>query len=62
MITNTSPLHNGTAGSPYNLPLNATGGFPPYTWSVIIGTLPTGFVVSGSATEAGLAPGFTGLY
>ena len=48
MITNTSPLPNGVAGTPYNLPLNATGGFPPYTWSVITGTLPTGFVVSGS--------------
>src|ERR1700676_5143854 len=48
MITTTSPLPDGVAGSPYNLPLNATGGFPPYTWSVIAGTLPNGFVLSGT--------------
>jgi large repetitive protein len=47
-ITTTSPLPNGVAGSPYNLPLNAIGGFPPYTWSVITGTLPSGFVLSGT--------------
>jgi uncharacterized protein (TIGR03437 family) len=32
VITTTS-LPNGTLGSPYNQPLTATGGTPPYAWS-----------------------------
>ncbi len=58
-ITTTS-LPNGTEGAAYNQMLQATGGTPPYTWS-IIGSLPPGLsldsatgVISGTA-DAGSA-------
>jgi len=52
-ITTSSPLPNGTAGTAYSQTLAATGGAPPYTWSVISGALPSGIslnVSSGSLT------------
>jgi uncharacterized protein (TIGR03437 family) len=55
MILTTSPLPNGTAGSPYNVQLAAMGGTPPYTWSVITGSLPNGFLLSTSGVISGTA-------
>jgi hypothetical protein len=40
-ITTTS-LPAGTVGQPYSTTLAATGGSPPYTWSVVVGGLPAG--------------------
>ena len=37
----TSSLPSGMAGVGYNAPLVATGGAPPYTWSLVSGTLPS---------------------
>jgi len=57
-ITSTSPLPNATAQSPYSHQLNATGGFPPYTWSSDV-SLPPGLslastgVISGTPSTAG---------
>ena len=57
-ITTFPPLNNGAVGSPYNLTFTASGS-PPYTWSVISGTLPAGLtlspggVLSGTPTAAG---------
>lgn len=48
-ITTDSLLPNGTAGQPYDLALQATGGTPPYTWAVSNGTLPLGLVLDPSA-------------
>ena len=42
-ITNTSPLLNATAGTFYSQTTFAvTGGFSPYAWSIISGSLPPG--------------------
>ena len=57
-ITTTS-LPNGTVGVAYSQTLAATGGIPPYTWSVPIGELPPGLalspagLLSGTPTQAG---------
>ena len=56
----TSALPNGSVGTVYTAPaLAATGGTPPYTWTVSSGSLPAGLslsadgVVSGTPTAAG---------
>ncbi|MGJ5816095.1 beta strand repeat-containing protein [Paludibaculum fermentans] len=58
-ITNTSPLPGGTANFFYSQTFSATGGTPPYTWSISSGTLPTGMlfstqgIISGTPTSGG---------
>jgi hypothetical protein len=47
-ITTTS-LVNGTLGSSYSEPLGATGGTPPYSWSIVSGSLPPGLQLSGGS-------------
>jgi hypothetical protein len=57
-ITNT-PLPTGIVGQAYNQPLQVTGGFAPFTWSVSAGSLPAGLtlspagVISGNPTSPG---------
>jgi hypothetical protein len=41
-ITTGPQLPNGVTGSPYNAPLAATGGTPPYTWAIASGSLAAG--------------------
>jgi len=48
-----SSLMNGVVGSPYSDTLNATGGVPPYSWSIAAGTLPNGLAPSTSGTISG---------
>jgi hypothetical protein len=67
-ITTSSPLPNGSFGAVYSQTLGATGGTPPYTWSVadppIYGNLlPSGIglmgaVLSGTPTREGQTYGF----
>ena len=58
-ITTASTLSAGKVGTAYNLQLEATGGTPPYSWSVSAGGLPAGLslstagVLSGTPTTAG---------
>lgn len=59
-ITTTSPLPSGVVGTPYSQTLMASGGTPPYTWSILTGSLPGGLsltpstgVISGTPTAAG---------
>lgn len=58
-ITNTSPLPGGTANFFYSQTLSATGGTPPYSWSISSGSLPTGMlfstqgIISGTPTSGG---------
>jgi hypothetical protein len=55
----TSSLANGVVGQAYSATLAASGGTPPYTWSVSTGTLPAGLnlaangALSGTPTSAG---------
>lgn len=47
-ITTASPLPAGVVGVPYSQTLSATGGQPPYSWSVVAGSLPTGLALAPS--------------
>lgn len=41
-------VSSATTGVPYTGQLAGTGGTPPYTWAVTVGTLPTGLSLNGS--------------
>jgi hypothetical protein len=59
LVITTQSLPAATVGVPYSATLTATGGIPPYTWTVISGSLPPGLslssagVISGTPTTAG---------
>src|SRR2546425_294912 len=59
-ITTTS-LPSGTVGVAYSTTLSATGGSPPYTWSLTTGSLPPGLALSTSGTVSGM-PTAVGSY
>lgn len=52
-IDTSSPLPSGAIGIPYSLNLAASGGIPPYTWSVNSGTLPAGLTLSAAGVISG---------
>ena len=45
----TSSLPNGTVNTAYSATLTATGGTPPYAWSIVSGSLPTGLTLNPSS-------------
>jgi len=54
----TTTLLPGVVGSPYNQTIQVTGGIPPYTFTIIAGSLPAGLsfingVISGNPTVQG---------
>ena len=55
----TSPLPPATTGLPYSQALTASGGTPPYVWSLVSGVPPNGItlssagVLSGTPTQSG---------
>ena len=49
------PWSGGTIGAAYSQSLAATGGTPPYTWSLISGALPGGLALSTGGSIAGTA-------
>ena len=54
VITST-PLASGTAGTAYTQALTASGGIPPYTWSIVSGSLPSGLSLDSSGVISGTA-------
>ena len=57
-VITTTALPGADMGSSYSQNLQATGGTPPYTWSIVSGSLPTGMslsqnVISGAPTAQG---------
>ena len=52
-ITSTA-LPPASVGAPYSATLSATGGAPPYTWSLYSGTLPAGLALSAGGTLSGM--------
>jgi matrixin/putative Ig domain-containing protein len=55
----TLSMNDGFVGRSYSMSLTATGGTPPYRWSLIGGTLPSGLRLSTNGTIDGL-PNFAG--
>ena len=51
-VTTTS-LPSGMVGSPYDQNISATGGFSPYSWSIVAGSLPPGLFLSPSGSIQG---------
>jgi hypothetical protein len=56
LAVTTATLPGGVAGQSYSQSLAATGGVPPYTWSVTAGTLPAGLSLSGGGVISGTPP------
>ncbi len=52
-IVTTSPLPDGAVGTGYSATMQATGGVPPYTWSVVEGSLPPGLSLAADGTLSG---------
>jgi hypothetical protein len=49
----TATLPDGTVGVPYSAMLTVTGGAPPYTWSLVSGSLPPGLALDANGTVSG---------
>lgn len=49
LIISTSSLPEGHIGTAYSAILSATGGNPPYTWSLTSGALPSGLSLNGAS-------------
>lgn len=62
LVLSTKSLKTGRAGRSYSLALKATGGDRAYTWSIIEGTLPTGFTLDGSSGRITGMPTSQGAY
>ena len=64
-ITTTSPLPGATLSSAYSTTLTATGGVPPYTWSLATGSaLPAGLTLNSGSPSATISgtPTATGTF
>ena len=60
ITVNPATLPNGTAGTPYNQIVSASGGTPPYAFSVSSGSLPAGLILNpttGAITGTPTTPG-----
>ena len=52
-ITTTSPLPSASQYTPYSNTMAATGGTPPYTWSITVGSLAAGLTFSSGGVFGG---------
>lgn len=57
----TTSCPNGVVGVFYTCQLQATGGVPPYTWSILGGSLPPGLTLAQNGTLTG-TPAVAGVY
>jgi hypothetical protein len=59
LVINTVSLPDVALFAPYSQQLQASGGIPPYTWSITLGSLPAGLSLSSSGLISGspTAPG-----
>jgi hypothetical protein len=57
----TTSLPNGSVGIPYSTLLLGTGGFMPYPWAVISGSLPSGLTLNSSTGEISGTPTAPGV-
>jgi hypothetical protein len=58
----TTALPSATVGNPYSRTLQATGGTPPYTWSIASGNLPPGLSLSPATGSISGTPTHKGSY
>lgn len=58
----TASLPNVGLGVPYNQILQATGGFAPYSWSVLSGSLPNGMSLDSASGVISGTPTMEGVY
>ena len=56
----TADLPNGTVGAAYAATMLATGGTPPYTWTLSTGALPTGLTLNSSTGAISGTPNVVG--
>ena len=61
-ITTASPLPDALAGSSYARNLSATGGVPPYIWTVKTGSLPPGLALDSAASAITGTPNANGTF
>ena len=61
-ITSPAALPSATMATPYNRTLTASGGTPPYVWSVAGGALPTGLSLNASSGTINGVPGAAGSF
>lgn len=61
LAINTTALSKAVQGMAYTASLNATGGGPPYTWSISSGSLPAGLSLSSTGVISG-TPSSPGSY
>ena len=61
-IVTSSLLPTGTVGAVYSLSMTVTAGVPPYVWSVVAGSLPSGMSLSSGGALTGIPAASSGLY
>jgi hypothetical protein len=61
LAVSTTTLPGGTTGQQYSAQLAATGGEPPYSWTITSGTLPAGLTMTSAGLISGI-PTATGTF
>ena len=62
LIVSTTSLPGGMSGKYYNQTISASGGTPPYNWSLSYGALPAGLNISSSAGTIAGTPTVAGTF